>query len=316
MATLETVLNSTLTKSRRKLLMASIKANVLVAWAFNTKRVEIETGGWEITNPLVFGRNPNVGTYEYYDPLPMAQTNEFDTVSYGWSRFAGSLVISGQEQDENQGETAIFKLLPEKMKVLEESISEKFSEYLYGAGTGTDPYGLALLIPDDPTSGTLGGISRVTQAQWRTSSYDFNGGLDYENIEEVFDDVLMDLKQKQEKPDVIIAGRDIYRDYRAAVRDKLVINLGELKQGKGMTDLGFAGIGHDNIPIIYDEDCSVDKAYFINSKYLRLHILRGVNMAVKNLVAPWTVDAIGRRILWQGQFCLWKAYRTHGVVIA
>ena len=264
---------------------------------------------------MIFGRNPNFGTYDYYDTLPMAQTNEFDTVTYGWSRFAGSGIISDQEQDENQGETAIFKLLPEKMKVLEESISEKFAEYLYGAGTGTDPYGLELLVPDDPTTGTLGGISRVTQSQWRTSSYDFNGGLDYENIEEVFDDVLMDLKQKQEKPDLIIAGRDIYRDYRAAVRDKLVVNLGDLKSGKGMVDLGFSGIAHDTIPIVYDEDCEVNKVYFLNSKYLRLHILKGVNMKVKNLSAPWTVDAIGRRIVWQGQFCLWKAYRTHGVVI-
>lgn len=314
MAVLETVIHSTLTKSRRKLLMASVKANVLMAWFFNTKRVEIENGGHEITNPLIVGRNPNVGTYQYYDSVPMAQTDEFDTVTYGWSRFAGSLVISDQEQDENQGETAIFKLLTAKMTVLEESISEKFQEYVYGAGLGTDPYGLQNLIPDDPTTGSLGGISRADETQWRTSAYDFNGSLDYENIEEVLDDVLMDLKQKQERPDIIIAGRDRYRDYRAAVRDKLVINLGELNKGKGMVDLGFSGVSHDNIPIVYDEDCPVNKMYFINSKYLRLHILKGVNMKVKQLVAPWTVDAIGRRILWQGQFCLWRAYRTHGVV--
>lgn len=295
--------------------MASIKANALVAWAFQTKNVELETGGWEITNPLIVGRNPNVGTYEYYDTLPMAQTNEFDTVSYGWSRFAGSLVISDQEQDENSGETAIFKLLPEKLKVLEESIQEKFSEYLWGAGLGTDPNGLEVLIPDDPTTGSLGGIDRATQQQWRTSSYDFNGGLDYENIEEVFDDILMDLKQKSDRPDLIILGRDLYRDYRAAVRDKLTVSLTELKNGKGMVDLGFSGVAHDKIPIVYDEDCPVNKGYFINSKYLRLHILKGVNMKVKNLTAPWNVDAIGRRIVWQGQFCLWKAYRTHAVLI-
>jgi hypothetical protein len=315
MSVLETVIHSTLTKSRKKLIMASVKANVLMAWMFNTKRVDTETGGHDITNPLIVGRNPNVGTYQYYDSLPMSQTDEFDTVTYGWSRFAGSLIISDQEQDENQGETAIFKILTAKMTVLEESISEKFSEYVYGAGTGTDPNGLANLIPDDPTTGVLGGIDRATESQWRTSSYDFDGGLDYQNIEEVFDDVLMDLKVKQERPDIIVAGRDIYRDYRAAVRDKLTINLGELKSGKGMVDLGFAGVSHDSIPIVYDEDCAVNKCYFVNSKYLRLHILKAVNMKVKNLVAPWTVDAIGRRIVWQGQFCVWRAWRTHGVVM-
>lgn len=314
---LDTVLNATLERSRKKLIMASLKSHALMAWAFATKRVEVETGGYNITNPLTVGRNPNVTSYSYYDELPVAQTDEFTTVEYRWSRVGGTVIISEQEQDENQGDTMIFKILKAKMEVLEESIKEKFGSYLYGAGAGKDPYGLEALIPDDPTTGTLAGVSRVTETQWRTSAYDFgSGGITSANIEEAFDDVLMDLTLKGEKPDLILAGRDIYRTYRAAVRDKLVVNLGELKSGKGMVDLGFGGIGHDNIPIVYDEDCAVNKVYFINSKYLRLHMLKGVNMKTKNLTAPWSTDAIGRRVVWQGQFCLWKAYRTHAVVIS
>src|SRR5690606_16930262 len=126
-------LHSVLEKSRRKLIMASIKSNALQAWAFATGRVEFEDGGYNITNPLITGRNPNVTSYEYYDTLPVNQTNEFDTVEYRWSRVAGSVIISDQEEDENRGEAAIFKLMKAKMQVLEESIKEKFSEYLYGA---------------------------------------------------------------------------------------------------------------------------------------------------------------------------------------
>ena len=80
-------------------------------------------------------------------------------------------------------------------------------------------------------------------------------------------------------------------------------------------DLGFGGFSHNNVPIIYDEDCPVNKAYFINSKYLRVHVLRNVNMRVKDLAAPWNIDAVGKRVVWQGQWCLWRAYRTHAVVI-
>ena len=162
----------------------------------------------------------------------------------------------------------------------------------------------------------FGTIDRAAEYQWRTSSYNYGaGGITSSNIEEVFDDTLMDLTLKGEKPDLILAGRDVYRTYRAAVRDKLVINLGEISSGKGMVDLGFSGIAHDTIPIVYDEDCPTNKAYFINSKYLRLHMLKGVNMKVKELTAPWTIDASGRRVVWEGQMCLWRAYRTHAVVI-
>jgi len=310
-----TVLNSTLTRSRKKLIMASIKSNALMAWAFANNRVEFEDGGHEITNPLTLGRNPNITSYEYYDEQPIAQTNEFSTVTYTWSRVAGSVVISDQEEDENRGQAQIFKLMKAKMDVLEESIKEKFSTYLYASGSGTDPQGLSLLIPDDPTTGTVGNINRANETQWRTSAYDFNGNLDSTNIEEAFDDILMDMTLKGDKPDVILCGRNLYRHYRTAVRDKVVINMSESNAGKKMMDLGFSGVKHQGLPMLYDEDCPVNKAYFINSKYLRLHILRHVNMKVKELVAPWTIDAVGRRVVWQGQWCLWKAYRTHAVLI-
>lgn len=313
---MNSVLNATLTKSRKKLIWASLKSHALMAFAFATKRVETEDGGYNITNPLAVGRNPNVTSYSYYNPLPIAQTDEFDTVEYRWSRVAGTVIISNQEEDENTGPSQIFKLMKAKMELLEESIKEKFSSYLYGAGAGTDPYGLSALIPDDPTTGSLGGINRATESQWRTSSYQYgSGGITSSNIEEVWDDTLMDLTVKGEKPDLILSGRDHYRTYRAAVRDKLVINLSDLKGGSGkMVDLGFSGIGHDKIPIVYDEDCPVDKTYFINSKFLRLHMLKGVNMKTKELTAPWETDAKGKRVVWQGQFCLWKAFRTHAVV--
>lgn len=308
------VLHSTLTKSRRKLVMASIKSNALMAWVFANNRVEYEDGGYNITNPLTVGRNPNISSYNYYTPLPVNQTDEFDTVEYGYSRVAGTVIISDQEEDENNGSSAIFKLMKEKMNVLEESIKDKFSQYLYAVGGGLDPLGLGSLIPTNPVTGTLGGINRATQPQWRTSAYVFAGGVDSTNIEEVFDDILMDLTLKGEKPTVILTGRNIYRYYRQAVRDKFTLPLSEGKAGQRMYDLGFTGCMHNGIPLMYDEDCPVTYAYFINDNFLRLHMLRGVNMKVKELVAPWNVDAVGSRVVWQGQWCLWRAFRTHAVM--
>ena len=120
---------------------------------------------------------------------------------------------------------------------------------------------------------------------------------------------------KASKPDIHLVGRNIYRLYAAAVRDKTTIPLTNLTNGARMADLGFNGFSHNNVAFLYDEDCPINKMYTINSTFLRLHILRHVNMKVKQLVAPWNVDAKGRRVIWQGQMCLWRAYRTHAVTI-
>lgn len=312
---IETILHATLEKSRKKLMFAAVKANAFYAYAMASGKVEYESGGPEISNPLIVGRNNNITSYSYYDELPVNQTNEFDTVRYGWARVGGSVIISDQEVDENQGETAIFKILKGKMQVLEESIKEKFQNYLYGAGVGKDPNGLALLVPDNPNVGVLGGINRATEPQWRTMAKDYAGSLSTANIEEEFDDILLDMKQgKNEKPDLILCGRNIYKMYRKAIRNKVSILADGTYSAKKMYDLGFDGVSFGGITMIYDEDCPADKAYFLNTTYLKMHVFKHVNMKVKELSAPWTVDAVGRRILWQGQMCLWKANRTQCVV--
>lgn len=316
MSILSTVLSTTVENSRRKLVVAAMQSNALMAWMFANNRIEKEGGGYNITNPLLVGRNQNVGTFEYYDGIPLGQTDEFTKVEYGWSRFAGTVIISNQEVDENSGETATTKLLAGKMEALELSIKEKFSGYLYGLGIGLDPLGLGALVADDPTIGSLGNINRANQVQWRNSSYDFLSQLSSVNIEEAYDDVLLDLTQGNEKPKVIFAGRNQFRMYRAAARDKTAINLSEKQSGKRMVDLGFSGISHQGVPIIYDESCPTNKSYFINDTYMRMHILKDNNMKNVKLTAPWTVDGFGERVIWQGQFCTWKQYRTHAVVNA
>lgn len=319
MATLDTVVNAMLTRSRAKLIMASAISGTVSAYLHAKKRVIVEDGGPSITNPIITGLNPNVASMQYYDTVPIDQTNEFDTVSYNMSRVVGSLIISDQEQDENQGRAAIFKILKGKMMALDESISRQFATYHTAVGTGTDPNGLGNIIPADPTSGTVGGINLATESQWRPSSYNFAGTLTPENIEEAFDDILeLDLQRSEttsatskSKPTVIFAGRNIYRMHKAAARDKQQISLDATGTGKKLVNLGITGTTHNGVPLLFDEKLGADVAYFVNEAFMSLHVLRGVNMKIKQLSAPWNMDAIGRRIVWEGQLCSWRMYRTH-----
>ena len=321
MAALDTVLHSMLDRSRGKLIMAAAVSSAVSAYLHAKKRVIIEDGGPQITNPLLVGRNPNVTSTQYYDTVPVDQTDEFITAEYNMSRVVGTVIISDQEEDENKGRAAIFKILKGKIMALDQSISEKFAEYHTSLGVGNDPNGLANLIPTDATSGVVGGISLATESQWRTSSYDFAGTLTPDNIEEAFDDIIeLDLNntagdaEGSKKPNVIFAGRNIYRMHKAAARDKMQISLDATGTGKKLVNLGITGTTHGTIPVLYDEMLDPDLAYFVNDAYLTLHVLAGVNMKVKQLVAPWNMDVTGRRVVWEGQLCRWKGYRTHAVL--
>lgn len=314
---LDTLVHSMLTRSRGKLIMASAISGTVSSYLFAQKRVVTEDGGPSIANPIITGLNPNVTAMEYYDEVPVNETDEFDTVSYTMSRVVGTLIISDQEEDENQGRAAIFKILKGKIMALEESISRQFATYHTSVGTGIDPNGLGNLIPADPTTGSVGGINLAAESQWRSSSYDFSGTLTPENIEEAFDDIIeLDLNRSNDgqmspKPTVIFAGRNIYRMHKAAARDKETISLDATGTGKKLVNLGIVGTTHCGIPLLFDEKLGANVAYFVNEKYLTLHILKNCNMRIKKLIAPWTQDATGRRVVWEGQLCSWRQYRTH-----
>ena len=149
MGAINSVLCSTLETPymRKQLIFAQLRATVLSSFLMEKKRIVFEDGGHEITNPLVIGRNPNVTSYSYYDELPVNQTEELTKVRYGFSRVAGTVIVSQQEEDENMGERAVVKIVDAKLETLKVSIAERFGgEYFYGLGTGKNPNGLGLLM--------------------------------------------------------------------------------------------------------------------------------------------------------------------------
>ena len=318
MGAINTVLSSTLEtpRARKELIFAQLRATVLSSFLMEKKRVELEDGGFEITQPLVIGRNNNIAAYSYYDELPVNQTSELTKLRYGFARVAGTVIISNQEEDENRGQSEVVKIAKAKIETLKVSIAERFGgEYFYGIGAGKNPNGLGLLIPDDPTTGTVGGIDRSTNEYWRTLSYQFNGSLTSSNISQAFRAVFLDMKAgKEEKPDGIIAGRNIYEMYADFLESKSSLAASTFGTLTSTADFGFEALKYGNVPVMYDPNCPDDKAYFINTRYLKLHVLRHVNMKVSKLSAPWIMDASGTRITWQGQLCLWKADRTQAVI--
>lgn len=311
MATPETLTHAMATRSRKKLILAATLSGGIQTYFAAKNRIKMEDGGPNITNPLIVGSNPNVGTAKYFDTVPVDETNELTTVAYAMTRLVGTLVMSDQEADENQGDAVIVKVLTAKLQALEHAIKKKQRTFAASLNTGSDPLGLPNLIPADPTSGTVGNINLASQPLFRPSSYDFNGGLDMNNIEEAFDDIILDLTHDGESPSVIFVGRNIYRTHRAAARDKAQISLSDTGFGKQLINLGIKGTTHQGTPVIYDEMLAADDFYFINENFIFMHILKSANMKVKELVAPWNVDAIGRRFIMEYQYCSWNNYRAH-----
>lgn len=310
------IIEAMATRSMKKMRIAFVFAGGAQSYMTAKGRIKLEDGGPTITNPLLVGGNPNVGPATYYDHVPVARSSELDTVSYDMTRSVGTLVISDQEVDENQGDAKIVDIAAAKLKALEIAIKKYQRKNMANTNAGKYPQGLGNLLPLVNTAGSIGNINLAVEPLWRHNVYQFSGTVTSANIEDTFDDILLDLNTDDGKVTVIFAGRKIFSMHRAAARNKDTSRqLGTSGFSTSLANLGLTGTTHQQIEIIYDEELDPDMAYFINENEMMVHILKSANMKVKDLTAPYDQDVTGKRYIIENQLCSWKQNRTHAVFI-
>lgn len=302
------------TRSLKKLRVAAILPGGVYSYLGAAGRLKTEDGGPNISNPILVGGNPNVGPATYYDHVPVAQSSELDTVNYDMTRLIGTYVISQQEVDENKGSSKLVDLAAAKMQALEIAIKKYQRSRAVGVNAGKDPNGLGNLLPSVVTSGSIGGINLAVEPMFRPSVYSFGGTITKTNIEEVFDEILLDMNNDEGKVTVIFAGRRIFNLHRAAARDNASVQLQSTGFGQKLANLGLIGTTHQGIPLIYDEELDPDIAYFVNENEMMIHVLAEANMKLIDIAAPFTQPVIGKRYAMEYQLCSWKNYRTHAFV--
>jgi len=130
-------------------------------------------GGKELTFPVILD-DGNAGSYYGDDPLNVSRPAGLQPLTFSWKQFYSTVVIDGLEEVMNTGPEAAADVLEGRMKQSEVTTGNKFENMLLGDGTGNnskDWNGLQNLVADDPTTGSIGGLSRVTYAQLRNQVY-------------------------------------------------------------------------------------------------------------------------------------------------
>lgn len=130
-----------------------------------------KTGGRSAICPIEYKVNSTVKAISDTEELDVTRIDVFDEAEYIWRQYAGDFVISTYEEAIYRGESAKFDVLDGKAENLRQSMRKRINEDLFGDGT-TDSSkslgGLQVLVPDDPTTGTVGGINAGTYSFWRS----------------------------------------------------------------------------------------------------------------------------------------------------
>ncbi len=162
----------------------------------------------------------NVNSYSGYEVLNVGANSPISAAQFSIAQYAGAITMSGLEMLQNASKEQIIDLLEGRVKVTEAQLMNRIDYDLYQDGTGNggkNLTGLAAAVPDNPTTGTYGGINRTTWTFWRPQYYrgvtDGGAAVSSSNIQTYMTTLGLRLVRGSDKPDLWVADATYYALY-------------------------------------------------------------------------------------------------------
>lgn len=230
-------------------------ANVILA-------VMKKKGAWKtfegptIRERLLFAESGTFTRYSGYQFLNSKPAEIVNDAEFTPKLGAVSVVLSMEDILQNSGSTAqLMNIMDVHLEAAEQELEDRFVEDVHSDGSadaGRQIGGMQLALPTDPTSGTYGGISRATNAIWRTTTYDANSdftgytAVNATSIKPIMNQIVIERSRGKKGPDLILQAQEHYLAYQAATEAIQRITDGGtsgVTAGLGFPALKFYGAG-------------------------------------------------------------------------
>lgn len=229
--------------------------------------------GRSIVQELMYAEN---GTFMYYsggEVLNISPSDVMTAAEFDWKQAACAVNITGLESDvQNTGKEQIIDLLEGRIKNAQITMRNNITTGAYSDGTGTGGKqlgGLQLLVADDPTTGTVGGINRANWTFWRNKLYDFSvEGVTASatTIQGAMNTMYLRCSRGSDHTDLILADSVYYNYFWGSLQ--AIQRITDTETGKaGFQTLRF--VGSD---VVYEDSSGMPAShmYFLNTDYLFL----------------------------------------------
>jgi len=184
---------------------------------------KFEDGGRNITQPLEYAENAQFGWYSGYETMDIGVNDFITAAEFDWKQAYVPISISGLEELQNAGRSAVIKLLASKVSNARRTFINQMGSAVYGDGTaagGRAIGGLDLIVPEVNTN-TVGGINASSWSFWRNVSVDgstlLGVAMTSANIQQAMRNVYFQLVRNNDKVDLVLADDVLYEMYMASL---------------------------------------------------------------------------------------------------
>ena len=272
------IVATTIESRTRKIADSVTKNNALLSKLETKGKIKPFSGGVKILQELSFAENSNAGWYSGYDLLPVGVSDVISAAEYDIKQAAVPVVISGLEMLQNSGREQMIDLLEARLEVAESTLANLISGGLYSDGTGSggkEIDGLDAAVPEDPTTGTYGGIDRSVFTFWQSQIED-SGVATAATIQQSMNALWSQLVRGSDSPDLILQDNLLWQLYIASLQAQQRFN------GTEVGDLGFPTVKFMHTDVVLDGGIGgfvpASTSFFLNCDYIHYRPHRDRNM--------------------------------------
>lgn len=259
--------------------------------------VKTVDGGLEMVIPVRMSKNSSVGSFQDYDILDTTPQNVLTSARFNPTGLYGTISISWQEEQRNQGRGRLLNLLNQKIDDAMETVKDLLNIQALAAQPAAgskDLNSITELIDEAPTANpnrttAIGSIAN-TNTWWRNQATS-GGAFTVSDMNAVFNDV----SDGYDFPSFLLTSSTVYEYYENS-------QVGNIRyQDTRIADAGFQTLQYKNVPILWDPQIgNTDEIYFINTKYFQLCTYNGGDFVTTDFIEPDNQAAKVAKILWFG----------------
>jgi hypothetical protein len=229
------------------------------------------TGGRSIIGSIEYALNSTVQAVTPTQTLDVTAEELFDEFEYQWKQYAGTVPMTSFEEAVNRGDNAKFDLEAAKLDNLEKSMRSVISADIFGAASGNEMLGLQDLVPDSPSSGTVGGINYGTYTFWRSQQTSgAKSSTAYDNLRSAMRTIRTAAARGQgvKYPEYFVTGSTTFNGYESL----LIANERITSKENSQANASFKGDVYKfgSADVFWDKDCADSRMYALNFSNLML----------------------------------------------
>lgn len=236
-----------------------------------------EKGAWKAANgrtivqELEYAENSTFMYYSGGEVLNISASDVMSAAEFDWKQAACAVTATGLEIDvQNTGDAQVIDLLASRIKNAEKTMKNNITIGLYSDGTGTSGKqigGLQLLVADDPTTGTVGGINRANFSFWRNKVFDATTdgtATSATTIQANMNGMYLRTSRGSDHTDLILADSVYYKYFWGSLQA-----IQRIASSK-MADAGFQSLQFAGADVVYEDSTGMPAShmYFLNTDYI------------------------------------------------